>query len=216
MARVLSVTSVRISLQKSNPPTILVEATGKVGTPGWKNIDLVSIEDKLSDDGILDLELSGNPPSRDVLLPQVIRDVTGDFVITKDVERIVGVVVHARTNTMTALIGGASEPGPDAFTPMPGLPGLPAPGPGPAQPPLNKTFAISEEGPIKTVLLAEDGPMWHKTWLISEEGTFAQGETPPTPLWVEVRKPWQADDRWVVDRQFPPDPGPLMPAFGSR
>ena len=35
MVRVLSINTVRLSLQKSNPPTILVEADGTVGTPGW-------------------------------------------------------------------------------------------------------------------------------------------------------------------------------------
>lgn len=102
MVRVLSVSAVHLSLQKSNPPTILVVADGMVSTPGWKNIDLVPMEKKLSADGILDLDFVGTPPTG--IVPQVLRPVSGDFIITDDVERIVGVTVHTRTGSMTQLL----------------------------------------------------------------------------------------------------------------
>lgn len=239
MTRVLSVTSVRISLQKSNPPTMLVEATGNVATSGWKNVDLVSIEGELSPDGILDLELAGTPPPRDAVVLPVIRDVTGDFVITTDADRIVGVIVHARTNSMTAMLGAAGGQAGQAggMVESTGLaasrnfPGLPEPFPN--LPPL-KSMTVGEEGPIwKTWLRGEEGPTttWEvgeegstlaigeegpvKTWRVGEEGTFTLGETPPAHVIVE-NKPWQLDNPLVPpDRPFP-DPGPLVNPFGQR
>ena len=103
MARVLSISNVQLMLQKSNPPSLLVLAAGKVGTPGWRNLDLRSIEKKLSDDGILDVEMIGTPPQGPII--QLVTDVTADLVITSDVERIVGVAVHSRTNIVTQLLG---------------------------------------------------------------------------------------------------------------
>lgn len=111
MARVLSVGYVQLSLQKSNPPTILVDAGGSVGTPGWKKLDLVPMEKVVSSDGILDLEFVGTPPSDPVI--QRVTQVTADFVIDKDVDKIVGVVVHSRTNSITQLLSsdGSGWPG---------------------------------------------------------------------------------------------------------
>lgn len=194
MVRVLTVSSVRLSLQKSNPPTLLVEADGIVGTPGWKNVDLVPMEDPVSADGILDLEFVGTPPEGIVI--QVVRPVTGDFVITKDVDRIVGVVVHARTNSMTQLRStlpvpadlmalGRLDLGDQTAVIAGGFAGGPIPAGIPdalrgLRPPV-KTLAIGEEGPTKfpfgetftTFALGEEG----KTLALGEEGkTLAFGE----------------------------------------
>jgi hypothetical protein len=225
MVRVLTVNSVRLSLQKSNPPTILVEADGTVGTPGWKNLDLVPMENPVSADGILDLEFVGNPPGGFVI--QVVRPVTADFVITTDVEKIVGVIVHARTGSATQLLSAPTTPADPSPPALPGAPGT------------FTTFAIGEEGPrtfppgefTKTFIMGEEGPV--KTFALGEEGfhTQAVGETPPTPLNVEmiIHKPPVADIQFTVPRErFPgpgpgpgPDPGPdftqmLNTPFGTR
>lgn len=102
--RILSVDLVKLSLLKSNPPQLLIEANGTVGTPGWKDLQLVSLEEKLSDDGILDLEFTGTPPGG--IVPQVTRPVSADILITDEVEKIIGVMVHSRTNSVLELLGG--------------------------------------------------------------------------------------------------------------
>ncbi|MEO6015481.1 MAG: hypothetical protein ABIQ30_18085 [Devosia sp.] len=101
MARIFKVDTVSITIQKTNPPTLLVTATGRAATPGWKHLDLVPLETTLSPDGILDLEFVGDPPTG--IVPQVITAVTADYMTTADVEKIVGVQIHARTNTQSAL-----------------------------------------------------------------------------------------------------------------
>lgn len=190
MVRVLTVNSVRLSLQKSNPRAILVEADGTVGTPGWKNFDLVPLEDPVSADGILDLEFVGTPPTGIII--QVQRPASADFIITKDVDKIVGVVVHARNGSVTQLLSV-----PDVELPPPPLPDP------------FKTFAVGEEGPSSFFT----GGIT-KSFTIAEEGgpffTQAVGETPPTPLNVELMKPPIADIQFTPER-FPgvgPRPGP--------
>ena len=155
MARVLSVGSVQLSLQKSNPPTILVVADGIVGTPGWKNIDLVPIEHPVSADGILDLEFVGTPPEGIVI--QVTRPVTGDFVITENVEKIVGVVVHARTNSVTQLLSGPSTAVPTQpplnFGVTPPLGGTP----GTADMARMTAFGLNASPHLTTLAVGEEG-----------------------------------------------------------
>jgi hypothetical protein len=103
-------------LQKSNPPSILVEATGTVGTPGWRNIRLDRLEKVLSADGILDLDFVGDPPTG--IVPQVVRPANADFIIDpKEAEKIVGVLVHSRTGNLLGTLGTAPPaPAPNAFT----------------------------------------------------------------------------------------------------
>lgn len=108
MARVLSISSVQLLLQKSNPPTLVVLVKGKVGTPGWKNIALERLEAVLSDDGILDLAMVGTPPAGIVV--QVVTDVSADLVIDSDLDRLIGVAVHARDGVVTQLLENGGEP----------------------------------------------------------------------------------------------------------
>jgi len=122
MVRALSVTSVQLLLQKSNPPKLVVLEAGKVGTPGWRNISLERLEDKVSDAGILDLELVGTPPTG--IVPQVVTDIAADLVIEDEVERIVGVAVHARTGVVTQLReGSGAAAGTAAFASAAGIGG---------------------------------------------------------------------------------------------
>ncbi|MBI4922543.1 MAG: hypothetical protein HY834_12410 [Devosia nanyangense] len=154
MAKVFSVSSVQLQILKSNPVQILVVAHGMAATSGWKNIDLVPVANS-DGDGVLDLDFVGTPPTGISL--QVLTPVTGDFVIDKNADKLAGVMVHARTNSMTALVGGgdATTPGepskgvdrfmPTAFNAMPDR---------------ITTFALGEEG-ITTLALqfAESPPL---------------------------------------------------------
>lgn len=201
MVRVLTINSVRLSLQKSNPPTILVEADGTVGTPGWKNLDLVPMEDPVSADGILDLEFVGTPPTGIVI--QVIRPVTADFIITADVEKIVGVVVHSRTNSVTQLLSVATNPG----GPSPGIPRFGV------DPNAFTTLAIGEEGtraigethfggPIEKIAVRNAETL---ALIPSETWHFNPGESHPL---IENLNTFPAENGPIGPRTFAGENGP--------
>ncbi|MBL0375533.1 hypothetical protein JJB09_26395 [Rhizobium sp. KVB221] len=101
--RLLSVDDVQVSLNKSNRPTLVVMVMGRAATPGYQNIKLNVLEGELSPDHIFDLELVGDPPEG--IVPQMVVPAHANLVITQDVDRIAGVIVHARTNNRTALTG---------------------------------------------------------------------------------------------------------------
>jgi hypothetical protein len=105
--RLFRVNSVSLVLMKRQPPLLAVTAQGLAATPGYSNIRLNVLEGELSPDGIFDVELVGDAP--DGIVPQVITPVTASIVIEKDVEKIIGVMVHARSNNVTELLG--PEPG---------------------------------------------------------------------------------------------------------
>ena len=158
--RVLSVQDVRLSLLKSEPPQLLVSATGITATAGWAGADLVSLEKVLSADGILDLEFVADPPKAGSLVPQVLTPISAVVTIEKDVPKIVGVNVHSRTNEILRLL--QHEVG---------------------QP---TTRAIGEEGvdpgqQFTTLALGEENPT---TQALGEENptTLALGEEDPTTL----------------------------------
>ena len=104
--RLLSVDDVQVTLNKTEPPTLLVVVSGSAATPGYSNIRLDVLEGDLSADRIFDLEFVGDPPTG--IVPQLVVPAHANLVITQDVEKIAGVMVHARTNSRTALVGAAS------------------------------------------------------------------------------------------------------------
>ncbi len=208
--RALSISDVRIYIEKSNPPQLAVFAGGMVGTPGWTGLELNPLEKKLSADGILDLEFVGEPPTGPVI--QVVTPVSAHAVWTEDVDRLVGVKVYSRTNEVTRLVGQAAPQQPT--TPAIGEETMPAgaftgrlttdaigeENPSPttfapgAENPFPTTFALGEENPFpKTLLFGEEGP---KTIALGEEtGPFVQEtgpgfEDPGFPDW-----PWAAGFR---------------------
>lgn len=106
--QLLSVNSVQIALNKSNPPTLVVIVEGRAATPGYRDVRLESLEGALSADGIFDLSLVGEPP--DGIVAQVVVNVHASLVIDRDVDRIIGAMVHSRTNAMTALLSEGIDP----------------------------------------------------------------------------------------------------------
>ena len=123
--RVYSINNVQLSLLKSNPPQLMVTAVGFTAQAGWSDVRLEPLEGELSADGILDLAFVGTPPggiSLPVLTPVIAHHVW------EDAERVVGVTVHARSNTMSRLLdqGGMT------------------------------TLALGEEGPPITEMVGED------------------------------------------------------------
>lgn len=100
--RLLSVQSVELYVQQTPQPSLTVVVSGSAATPGYTNIRLNSLEDELSPDGIYDLELVGDAPEN--IVAQVVVPVSASFVITQDVDRILGVLVQARTNQASAFV----------------------------------------------------------------------------------------------------------------
>lgn len=183
MVCVLQVNQIRFSLLKSHPPKLMIEADGLVGTPGWTDLKLVPLEKKLSADGILDLNFVGTPPKD--IVPQVISPVTAHIIVEDEIDNIIGVLVHARTNKLLRLIdqdNGAQNAAqeqqaqyaqqvqfdPGSFGKSPDF----------------TTFAIGEGigdhlPPIKTLALGEEG----KSPFTGEEGTtLSLGEEGKTPF----------------------------------
>ncbi len=154
--RIFQVDSVEIQVAESDPPQAVITVHGTATTPGWTNVRLDPLEKTLSADGIFDLELVGEPP--DGIVPQVLTGVMASFVLKKDVERLVGVKVDARTNSVTQLLqhvlqASAGRVAGPAFT----------------------TFAVGEETPTTLALGEEGGPV-PTTLALGEEG----GPTPTT------------------------------------
>lgn len=207
MTRVFSVTSVELNILKSNPIQILVVAHGMAATSSWKNIDLVPIPG--SDvDGILDLEFVGTPPSG-ISMP-VLTSVTGDFVITENADSLNGVLVHARSNQMAALLGGASNPG----GPSTGVERFAA------LATQFTTLAIGEEGgPITTAAIGESLPAHHGETLAispSESLVFRPSEKLPileTDPVHDLHVPIPAKPPGFGEGGPGPDPGPDFSRF---
>ncbi len=103
MARILEVQQIKYSYLKSMPPKLMIEANGIVSSIGWSDITLVVLEKKLSDDGILDLEFVGKPPKD--TSGQRITPVMASILIEDDVDKILGILVHARTNNLLQMVG---------------------------------------------------------------------------------------------------------------
>lgn len=100
--RLLSVQSVELYVQETPQPSLTVVVSGSAATPGYTNIRLNSLEDELSPDGIYDLEFVGDAPEH--IVPPVVVPASASFVITQDVNRILGVLVQARTNQASAFV----------------------------------------------------------------------------------------------------------------
>lgn len=234
MAKIFSVNSVQLQILKSNPVQILVVAHGMAATSGWKNIDLVPIKGS-EGDGVLDLEFVGTPPAG-ISLP-VLTPVTGDFVIEDGADKLAGVMVHARTNNMTALVSGergqATSPGGPsagvsrfmAMADVAGAQGL-------------TTLAVGEEGDWGTFASrwAESPPLTPQIETVARTGAeklpitekFATAAAEKFAAHLGEKNPFIKEIRWEdILRQKPGgfgegDPGPdpyasmFLSPFGVR
>jgi len=199
-----SVDMIQLALTKSNPPQLIVTAYGMAATTGWTDIALTTLETKLSGDGILDLDFVGVPP-QEVFVPYTAPAVA-HYVRKNDVERIVGVKVHARSNALTRLVHPSVPPlhpgGKGSWHPLQPLDSTPESqhlaGPDFRGP---KTMAIGEEHP--TYPPAEQ----IKSWWVGEE-SLPIAEIPPSSVIAELHWPWR--DPWG-----PVEQGGINP-FGAR
>lgn len=179
MPRILSLSSVDLLVNRTDPPSLVIRVQGTTGTPGWKNIRLEPLEKTLSADGIMDFEVVGDAP--DGIVIQVLSPVMADEVWTKDVEKIIGVAVHSRTNALTQLVNSHPVPAPLPF--------------GGALPDFAARFGGEPvgSGQVTTLALGEEGggklPLFDTSFAIGEEGSIPLqwGETPPLSVPVEMR-----------------------------
>lgn len=112
--RVLSVSQVDVHLQKSNPPTLGVVATGTAPSSGWTDPSLEAWRYVLPpDDGIQDFDFVAQPPAG-IVLP-VVLPITGEVSSVVDVlnywgpgKPLAGVRIHARSNSMEARLSDAA------------------------------------------------------------------------------------------------------------
>ena len=203
--RILQVNSVDVQIMPGDKPQAVITVQGVAGTPGWTNVRLEPLEKKLSADGIFDMEFVGDPP--DGIVIQVLTPVSASFVMKSDVERLVGVKVEARTNSVFQLVAqpvaAQQAVGPAGLTPVPGGP-------------VPKTFPIFEENP-KTFFFGEEDPSTFPRW--EEFKTLAQfEENPKTLLIVEEQKPVFGETDPRVDDPAGPfgNTGPVGEDFGFR
>jgi hypothetical protein len=131
MVRIYDLQSAIIRILKSNPPQIIVLASGRTSSSGWTNPTLGAwyyiVAPK---DGIQDFDFTADAPAG-ISLP-VLTPVSADAVVTRDPANywgkgkpLVGVRIHAATNTIEEKLEGGSE----LFDPM--GEGLPLPWPFP-------------------------------------------------------------------------------------
>jgi hypothetical protein len=209
MAKLFSVTSVQIAILKSNPIKLLVTVHGMASTSGWKNIDLVPIPNSDAD-GVLDLDFVGTPPTGEVLTR--LTPVTTDHVIEDGASKLSGVLVHARSNSLSALVsegGSISNPG----GPTPGIDRFVSARFGDVT-----TFAIGEEGlntlamiPSETMagIGFEKLPITEK-WAIPEK--LPVGEKPPV-FETDPSRDLRVGAKLSLGEVGPgpgPDPGPFF------
>lgn len=112
MPRILSVDTVRLALNKKNPPDLVVAATGEVTSTGWSDIELSPyIYITPPQDGVWDFDFVGKPPRGFANL--VILPVSASFVVP-DVDLanfwgegmpLKGVRVHSATGAVEGTLG---------------------------------------------------------------------------------------------------------------
>lgn len=105
----LSVTAMQVDILASDPPRIAIAVQGHAATPGWTNPRLVPEAEELSPDGILDLTFAGTPPTG--IVPQVLTPVSASILWTREAERVVGIRVVSRTDTLFRFVNPVSLPG---------------------------------------------------------------------------------------------------------
>jgi hypothetical protein len=100
--RAYFVGEVMVDLRRSDPPRLVVAVTGLATSSAWAAPELRSFDGAPSPSGILDLELVAEP-SAGISLPAPIA-IAAVTIWEAQVERIVGVKVHARANDVTRLV----------------------------------------------------------------------------------------------------------------
>lgn len=103
-----SVPTVKLAVEQSEPPNLIVTASGRVPTGGWINVALVrAVYDEPPADGIVDYFLLVTSPEG--LATQIITDVSATNkwkAYTKHAPWLKGVRVHGGRGSVVKMLGG--------------------------------------------------------------------------------------------------------------
>ncbi len=96
---IMEVTDVSTSWLESNPPFLVVNAKGKVGTPGWTNPTLTRLVYVTEPaDGIQDYEFHATPPTG--MVPEVVTPISAADRWHDPAKWVKGVRVKSATNSI--------------------------------------------------------------------------------------------------------------------
>lgn len=112
MQRVMEVTDVKLSINKSSPPQLALYAEGKVPTSGWSNPTLSPVVYVTTPaDLIQDFEFCAQEPAGPVL--EIVSPIAATLIAEMDVANywgqgkpLKGVRIHARLNSIEAVLDG--------------------------------------------------------------------------------------------------------------
>lgn len=111
--KVFQVDKVELRLMKSNPPQLVVTASGIVSSAGWDNGEL-KILDIQPSDGIYQFDFCATPPNEET--PQLMMEISATYVYRDIPMDLKGVMIHSSSNSIVQQTG--SEVKSDAgFTP---------------------------------------------------------------------------------------------------
>ena len=96
--KIARVQTVELSLLKSNPPQLLIVATGYVPTLGWTQPELKPTSDTVLN-GTFELDFIAQPPIG--IVPQVITPITASYVLETIPKDLNAIKVNAATNSIS-------------------------------------------------------------------------------------------------------------------
>jgi len=104
---ILEVQNVKLTIYKTNPPTLHILAEGVVPTPGYKNPTLIPyVYVQFPPDGIWDFSFVADQPDGPV--QQVLSPICATYNWEGYPEKLKGVRIHSSTNSVEALIDDAA------------------------------------------------------------------------------------------------------------
>jgi hypothetical protein len=106
--KTLSVQKVDLTIVKSDPPRLVINARGVATTPGWKRPRLEPSYTKFPADGIQEFDFVADPPDR--LVQQVLSPITAEPLEWENPpSHLRGVRVYAESNEITVPIKDAQS-----------------------------------------------------------------------------------------------------------
>lgn len=104
--KILDVTNVQLAIEKTNPPNLVILASGNVTTGGWSNGQLIPyVYVQPPADGIWEFDFVADPPGPNVVVTQVITPIDSEPYRWEAYPiDLKGVRVHSSTNSFTRIL----------------------------------------------------------------------------------------------------------------
>ena len=104
MADVMKVVDVQLTLLKSFPPQLHIQAFGLVGSGGWTNPRLLPrFYIQFPPDGIQDFDFVADPP-RGIVIQPVLPIIAAETWENPPLDKLKGVRIHSATNSVEAYL----------------------------------------------------------------------------------------------------------------